>query len=152
MKIALCSDESYPVHATIVRAVQELGHEVVRYGAFVSEKEVPWALAAEQAAVAIATGQCDQGIFLCWTGTGISIAANKVPGIRAALCVDAETAVGARVWNHANVLCMSNRLLSEAVAKEMIEAWFQTPDDVQGLEGVKLLREVEKRQCPQGSS
>lgn len=147
MKIACCSDEPYPVHATIVRVVQELGHDPVRYGAFADGQEAPWALAAEEAAVAVASGACAQGIFLCWTGTGISIAANKVVGIRAALCVDSATAIGARVWNHANVLCLSNRLISDAVAKEILEAWFRTPDDVQGLQGVELLREVEKRQC-----
>ncbi|RMF30993.1 MAG: RpiB/LacA/LacB family sugar-phosphate isomerase, partial [Bacteroidetes bacterium] len=65
-----------------------------------------------------------QGILFCWTGTGISIAANKVPGIRAALCTDAQTAEGARKWNDANILCMSLRLTSEEVAREMLEAWF----------------------------
>lgn len=147
MKIACCSDESYPVHATIMRVVQELGHDIVRYGAFANGQEVPWALVAEEAAVAVASGVCDQGIFLCWTGTGISMAANKVSGIRAALCVDSATAIGARVWNHANVLCMSNRLVSEPIAKEILEAWFRTPDDDKGRQGVRLLREVEKRRC-----
>jgi len=70
-----------------------------------------------------------EGVLFCWTGTGISMAANKVPGIRAALCADAETARGARRWNHANVLVLSLRLTSEAQAQEILEAWFSSPWD-----------------------
>jgi ribose 5-phosphate isomerase B len=73
----------------------------------------------------VAAGRADEGILFCWTGTGVSIAANKVPGIRAALCVDAETARGARLWNNANVLCMSMRLTSEVAAGEIVDSWFE---------------------------
>jgi ribose 5-phosphate isomerase B len=113
------------------------------FGALETEEAVPWAKAAEEAALAVAEGRCDEGIFFCWTGTGISMAANKVFGVRAALCVDPGTAAGARVWNHANVLCLSNRLLSEDMAKEILAAWFDTPPGTQGAEGVTLLGAVD---------
>jgi ribose 5-phosphate isomerase B len=145
VRIALCSDEPYPVHA-IVRALLELrGHEVVAFGAVADGKEAPWADVAEEAALAVAKGACDEGIFFCWTGTGISMAANKVPGIRAALCTDAATAAAARVWNHANVLCLSNRLVSQDVAKEIDEAWLDTPVGDKGSGGVERLKRVEER-------
>ena len=92
MRIAFCSDEPYPVHDVIRRELEARGHEVVAFGAVASGEEVPWADVAEEAALAVARGDCDEGVFSCWTGTGISIAANKVAGIRAALCADAQTA------------------------------------------------------------
>jgi ribose 5-phosphate isomerase B len=146
MRIALCSDEPYPVHETIKQELTRRGHEVVPFGAVASGAEEPWAEVAERAALAVARGECDEGVFLCWTGTGISIAANKVPGIRAALCGDPGTAAGARVWNHANVLCLSNRTLSQDMAKEILAAWFDTPPGDRGAEGVRRLAEVERRQ------
>ena len=78
---------------------------------------------------AVARGEAESGVLFCWTGTGASIAANKVPGVRAALCADARTAAGARQWNDANVLVMSLRLTSAEVAREMLEAWFATAPD-----------------------
>ena len=145
MIIAFCSDEPYPVHAGVERELLRRGHQVLKFGALESGTEAPWALCAEQAARAVASGACAEGIFFCWSGTGISMAANKVPGIRAALCTDAGTARAARKWNHANVLCLSNRLLSEDVAKEILEAWFEDyPRDV-GQAGVRELSAVEAR-------
>lgn len=145
MRIALCSDEPYPVHATVRALLEQRGHEVVPFGAVASGKEEAWADVAEEAARAVASGGCEEGIFFCWTGTGISMAANKVAGIRAALCTDAATAAGARVWNHANVLCLSNRLLSQDVAREIVEAWLDTERGEKGVAGVERLREVEAR-------
>lgn len=145
MRIAVCSDEPYPVHATIRRWLEEHGHDVVPFGSVKTSAEVPWATAAEEAAQAIVRGDCDGGIFFCWTGTGISIAANKVPGVRAALCSDPGQAAAARVWNHANVLCLSNRTLSDDMAKELLRAWFETEPGDQGKAGVALLAEVERR-------
>jgi len=146
MRIALCSDEAYPLHASVRRWLEERGHVVTPFGAIADGAEAPWALVAEEAAEAVAAGRCDEGILFCWTGTGVSIAANKVPGIRAALCVDAQTAAAARVWNHANVLCLSNRLCSEDVAKEILETWFSTERTERGAAGVAALAEVETRQ------
>ncbi|WP_394836051.1 RpiB/LacA/LacB family sugar-phosphate isomerase [Pendulispora rubella] len=145
MRIALCSDEPYPVHQIIADEVRRRGHEVVPFGAVASAQDEPWANVAEQAALSVRRGECDEGIFLCWTGTGISIAANKVEGIRAALCADPPTAAGARVWNHANVLCLSNRTLSGDVAKEILAAWFDTPPGDKGSAGVARLADVDQR-------
>ncbi len=145
MKVALCSDEPYPVHVVVRAILEERGHEVIPFGAVADGKDAPWAEAAEEAALAVASGRCDEGVFFCWTGTGISIAANKVPGIRAALCGDPGTAAGARVWNHANVLCLSNRLLSTDMAKEILSAWLDTPAGDKGSDGVTRLRGVESR-------
>lgn len=145
MRIAVVSDEPYAVHEVVRRLLEERGHQVVSFGAVASGQDEPWALAAEQAALAVATGACEQGVFFCWTGTGISIAANKVPGIRAALCGDPGTAQGARIWNHANVLCLSNRTLSTDMAKEIVGAWLDAEVGDKGDEGVGLLGEVEGR-------
>ncbi|MCB9667356.1 MAG: RpiB/LacA/LacB family sugar-phosphate isomerase [Myxococcales bacterium] len=147
MRIAICSDENYPLHAQIADDLTTRGHILAKYGSFSEKDGGPWALVAEQAARAVAQGACAEGIFFCWTGTGISIAANKIRGVRAALCNDAVTAAGARTWNHANVLCLSNRLLSGDVAKEIFDAWFSTPFEERGQEGVRALSEVEKRHC-----
>jgi ribose 5-phosphate isomerase B len=145
MKIAFASDEPAHVHATIRAELEKRGHEVVPFGAIASGQDEPWALVAERAAEAVASGQCDQGVFLCWTGTGISMAANKVPGVRAALCADPGTAAGARTWNDANVLCLSNRLLSDAIAKEILQAWFDTPAGDPQKTGAADLMQVDQR-------
>jgi ribose 5-phosphate isomerase B len=145
MIIAFCSDEPYPVHARVEQELLKRGHQLVKFGALESGKEAPWALCAEQAARAVASGTCTEGIFFCWSGTGISMAANKVPGIRAALCTDPGTARAARKWNHANVLCLSNRLLSEDLAREILEAWFEEYAQDVGQAGVRDLCAVEER-------
>lgn len=124
MKIAIGSDMHSHTTDVVVDYLKKLGHEVHEYGA-ITGPPAPWSKVAIEAATAVATGNADQAILFCWTGTGISIAANKIKGIRAALCTDAETARGARTWNDANVLAMSLRLVSEAVAKEIIDAWLQ---------------------------
>jgi len=145
MRIALCSDESYSVHASVTRWLEARGHEVRPFGAIASGQDEPWALVAEAAALSVASGVCNEGIFFCWTGTGISIAANKISGIRAALCTDPGQAAAARIWNHANVLCLSNRTLSDDMAKEMLAAWFDTEVGDQGAAGVTILAELDSR-------
>src|SRR6202012_57280 len=89
----------------------------------------PWGTTAVSVAHAVADGAADRGVVCCWTGTGVSIAANKVPGVRAALCTDAETARGARRWNDANVLAIGLRLTSPEVAREMLAPFLSTPTD-----------------------
>lgn len=145
MRIAVCSDEPYRVHDVLVAEIERHGHQVQRFGSLATGTEQPWAIAAEAAAQAVASGSCDQGVFLCWTGTGICMAANKVAGIRAALCTEPGTVQGARIWNHANVLCLSNRLLSDEMAKEMIAAWFETDQGTRGANGVDLMNQVDAR-------
>ncbi|HHO50782.1 MAG TPA: RpiB/LacA/LacB family sugar-phosphate isomerase [Deltaproteobacteria bacterium] len=145
MRVALCSDEPYPVHDDIVAELEARGHEVIRFGAVATGSEAPWAVVAEEAARQVADGRCAQGVFLCWTGTGISMAANKVPGIRAALCSDPGTAAGARIWNHANVLCLSNRTLSPDMAREILAAWLDTDPGDAGSAGVAQLEAIDAR-------
>ncbi len=145
MRIAFCSDEPYAVHDVIRDDLLRRGHEVVPFGALVSGKEEPWADVAEKAAMAVASGECHEGIFLCWTGTGIAMTANKVFGVRAALCTDPGAAAGARVWNHANVLCLSNRQLSPDMAKEILATWFETLPGDKGADGVRRLEGVDAR-------
>ncbi len=144
MRIAVVSDELYPVHSIILSWLKEQGHECLLFGALKSGKnELSWVTPAYQAARAIQNGDCDEGIFLCWTGTGVTMVANKVLGIRAALCTDAETARGARIWNHANALALSNRLLSQDVAKEILVAWFEPFEIQKGSAGVTELIDFE---------
>lgn len=143
IKIAVTTDEIYPVHAFVLDWLKAHGHEPILFGALKSNLDESWVKAAHEAAQAIKEGICTNGIFFCWTGTGISIAANKISGIRAALCTDAETARGARVWNHANVLALSNRLLSQDVAKEILTAWFEDYDASIGIKGVTELNAMD---------
>ncbi|MCU0257779.1 MAG: RpiB/LacA/LacB family sugar-phosphate isomerase [Solirubrobacteraceae bacterium] len=124
MRIAVSADERTGVADAVVAALRERGHEVAVHGALADGEREDWAWASEAAARAVAQGSADQAVVCCWTGTGASIAANKVPGIRAALCTDAATAEGARRWNDANVLALSLRLTSEAQLVEILDAWF----------------------------
>ena len=145
MRIAVGADEPYPVHQLIVDELERRGHEVVRFGSVASGADEPWTEVAEAAARAVASGDCDEGVLCCWTGTGISMAANKVAGIRAALCGDPGTAAGARVWNHANVLCLSNRTLSGDMAKEILAAWLDTDPGDRGADGVRRMNALDQR-------
>lgn len=125
MRIALSADELTGIASAIPEELRRRGHEPVLHGAYASERERPdWAWASEAAARDVAEGRAEQAIVACWTGTGASIAANKVFGIRAALCGDAATASGARRWNDANVLALSLRATSEAELAEILDAWF----------------------------
>ncbi|MGY4707670.1 RpiB/LacA/LacB family sugar-phosphate isomerase [Candidatus Bipolaricaulota sp. J31] len=144
MRIAVGSDERTHLTDVVMEELKKRGHEVIPFGPLADE-EMEWAEVGLRVAEAVAGGECDEGILFCWTGTGVCIAANKVPGIRAALCVDAETARGARRWNHANVLVMSLRLTSEPVAKEILDAWFSTPFGKEefDLRNVRRIAEIE---------
>jgi ribose 5-phosphate isomerase B len=144
MKIVISSDEYFPLIDVLLEEVQKRGHEVYYVGPRQGEKSIDWPDVTLKAMEEIKEGKAEEGIVLCWTGTGCSIAANKVPGIRAALCNDAETAKGARVWNHANVLALSLRLTSSAVLKEILRVWFETPYssdewNLQQMEKLKIL-------------
>lgn len=124
MRIAVSSDERTGVADAVVEQLRARGHEPVLHGALADGERPDWAWASEAAARDVADGRADQGVVCCWTGTGASIAANKVPGIRAALCGDAKTAEGARTWNDANVLALSLRTTSAAELEEILDAWF----------------------------
>jgi ribose 5-phosphate isomerase B len=125
MRIVIGSDERNQMTDVIVEELRNRGHDLDLVGPLAGEP-LKWPHAARRVAEAVAQGQADEGILCCWTGTGVSMAANKVPGVRAALCDDAETAKGARLWNHANVLCLSIRRTSEPIAREILEAWLLT--------------------------
>jgi ribose 5-phosphate isomerase B len=134
MRIAVAADELVGVAETVVAELRKRGHEPVLHGALNPDERADWAWASEAAARSVADGSADQGIVCCWTGTGASIAANKVAGVRAALCADAETARGARRWNDANVLALSLRLTSAPLLTEILDGWFagepsDDPDD-----------------------
>src|SRR4051794_27484963 len=124
MRIAVSADERTGVADTVVEALKTRGHEPLAHGALDPDERDGWAWASEAAARDVADGRAEQAIVCCWTGTGASIAANKVPGVRAALCGDAATAEGARKWNDANVLALSLRATSQAELAEILDAWF----------------------------
>jgi ribose 5-phosphate isomerase B len=126
MRIAVSADERTGVADAVVAKLRERGHETLVHGALHPGERDDWAWASEAAARDVADGRAEQAVVCCWTGTGASIAANKVPGIRAALCGDAATADGARKWNDANVLALSLRTVSEAVLDEILDAWFDS--------------------------
>ncbi len=124
MRISVAADESAGIAEALVRELRARGHDVIPHGALADGERADWAWSSEAAARDVTTGAADQAVVCCWTGTGASIAANKVPGARAALCADAATAAGARKWNDANVLALSLRLTSEAQLGEILDAWF----------------------------
>jgi ribose 5-phosphate isomerase B len=125
MKLAIGSDERTPLTEAVLTWLEEHGHAVERHGPLADE-DLSWPLVAQRVAQRLTRGECEGGILFCWTGTGVSMAANKFGGIRAALCDDAETARGARLWNDANVLCLSLRRVSIPVALEILRIWFET--------------------------
>jgi len=126
MKVAIGSDHAgYRLKTALVRKLSDLGHEPVDLGTG-SEDPVDYPPICAAVGRAVVSGDADRGIVLGGSGQGEAIAANKVRGVRAALCVDAETARGARKWNDANVLALSLRLLSEPVAGEIVDAWLDT--------------------------
>ncbi len=148
MKIAVGSDERTHLTDMLIEELRKRGHELTLFGPLIeNDTDVDWPLVSSKVGEAVAAGQVDEGIVCCWTGTGASIAANKVPGIRAALCHDAETARGARIWNHANVLAFSLRATPEAIAKEILDAWFATPysDDEWNRQQMERIKELEDR-------
>jgi ribose 5-phosphate isomerase B len=145
VKIAVAADERAGVAEAVVDALRARGHDVVAHGALNDDERDDWAWASEAAARDVAEGRAEQGVVCCWTGTGASIAANKVHGVRAALCDDAETARGARKWNDANVLALSLRRTSEPLLEEILDAWFSAeasgePDDVENIRHVDEIK------------
>jgi ribose 5-phosphate isomerase B len=143
LRITFCSDERTHLTDFIEQELRSRGHEVELVGPPAGQP-LQWTDAARTVAERIASAQADEGVLCCWTGTGVSIAANKVPGVRAALCADAETARGARAWNDANLLCLSLRTTSEPVAKEILDAWFSAAADASERENVEKLKELDK--------
>ena len=138
MKVVVGSDERTHLVDEVVRDLRRRGHDVVLVGPPAGE-DLRWAEVGREVGNLVATGRAEMGVLFCWTGTGASIAANKVRGIRCALCSDAATAAGARKWNDANVLAMSLRSTSPAVACEMLDAWFETSPDPSERENISMI-------------
>src|SRR3981081_2829193 len=123
MRISVAADELTGVAGALVQELRRRGHETLAHGALGEGEREDWAWASEAAARDVADGRAQQAIVCCWTGTGASIAANKVDGVRAALCLDSATASGARRWNDANVLALSLRATSQAELGELLDRW-----------------------------
>lgn len=152
MKLAVGSDEKTHLTDDVIAELEKRGHTVELYGPLRGEasnetRSLNWTQVAQAVAEEVAAQRADEGILFCWTGTGVSLAANKVPGIRAALCHDAETAKGARLWNRANILCLSLRATSETIAREILDAWFSTPlgTDPGDVLAVEQVGEIERK-------
>jgi ribose 5-phosphate isomerase B len=145
MRVAVAADERVGIADAVLEELRKRGHEPIAHGALSDSERDDWAWASETAARDVASGRADQGIVCCWTGTGASIAANKVPGVRAALCGDAQTAQGARKWNDANVLALSLRATSQAELTEILDAWFSwgPSEDADDRANVEHLAELE---------
>jgi ribose 5-phosphate isomerase B len=139
LKLAVGSDEKTGLTDFVVEDLKKRGHTVTLSGPLKGEA-MGWPDVGEKVGVEVSSGRADQGIVFCWTGTGVTIAANKVPGVRAALCSDAETAKGARMWDDANVLAMSLRATSPAVAKEILNAWFSSDPARTGVDAELIER------------
>ncbi len=146
MRIAIAADELTGVADALADELRSRGHEPIPHGAFTDAERPDWAWASEAAARDVVEGRAEQAVVACWTGTGASIAANKVLGIRAALCVDASTAEGARRWNDANVLALSLRTTSRAELGEILDAWFaaRASDDAGDAENIGHLAAIER--------
>lgn len=139
MRIAIgCDHRGCAAKTKIVELLTRLGHEAVDVGANGPES-VDYPDIAAAAAVRVGAGQADRGILICGSGIGMSIAANKVRGVRAALCHDDLTAEMSRRHNDANMLCLSADLLGERLIDRMVEIWLSTP-----FEGGRHARRVEK--------
>ena len=144
-RVAVGSDMHHDTAAAVAEHLDRQGAIVVRCGA-VAGPDVPWPDVAEQVARLVAHGAVDAAVLCCWTGTGVSIAANKVPGVRAALCNDIETARGARQWNDANVLALSLASTDAATANDIVDVFLQTQDvDESERRNIARVSELEER-------
>jgi len=147
MKVAVAADDRVGVAEAVLAELRKRGHDPIAHGVLAEGERDDWAWASEAAARDVAEGRAEQAIVCCWTGTGAAIAANKVSGVRAALCFDAQTADGARKWNDANVLALSLRATSEAELAEILDAWFggEASGDAGDAANVEHLSEIEDR-------
>jgi ribose 5-phosphate isomerase B len=146
MVISLSADELTGIAGALPDELRRRGHDVLLHGALREQERDDWAWASEAAARDVAEGRAEQAIVCCWTGTGASIAANKVAGVRAALCTDAPTAEGARRWNDANVLALSLRATSQAELAEILDAWLagEPSEDAEDRANVEHVGEIER--------
>jgi len=145
-RVVVGSDDLYPCAREAVEYLKKRGFEVLTEGALKTGRLEPWPIVAHEVALYVSRGLVDFGVLVCYTGTGVSIAANKLPGVRAALCNDPETARGARLWNDANILAMSGRLVTEILAREIIDAWLSIKQpDPSEQENIAKLMEIDEK-------
>src|SRR3972149_158948 len=138
MKIVVASDEKTPLTDFVVDYLKAKGHELFLYGDLLN-KNGRWADIGKEAAQKVAGGEADQGLLFCWSGTGITMAANRIKGARAALCWSPEIAKLARKWDDANILVMALVDTSNETAEKILDTWFTTGFDEEGLnEAYKL--------------
>lgn len=147
MRIAVAADERTGIADAVIDELRRRGHDAIAHGALAEGERDDWAWASEAAARDVAEGRAEQAIVCCWTGTGASIAANKVAGVRAAVCADAATADGARRWNDANVLALSLRTTSQAELSEILDAWFagRPSDDASDQANIAHVEDLDRR-------
>ncbi len=144
-RVIVGADDVYPAAQAACDYLEAKGYEVVKIGSLVTGKVEPWVDVAVEVARKVVDGEGDFGVVVCYTGTGVSMAANKVKGARAALCNDAKTAEGARKWNDANILAMSGRLVTPEVAREILDAWLSTKEvDPTEAENIAKLKALDK--------
>jgi ribose 5-phosphate isomerase B len=145
MRVAVAADERVGIAEALIEELRRRGHEPIPHGALAEGERDDWAWASEAAARDVAAGRAEQAVVCCWTGTGASIAANKVDGVRVALCLHAQTAEGARKWNDANALALSLRATSEAELSEILDAWFggEPSGDEDDAANVRHVAEIE---------
>ena len=139
MKISVGSDEKTVLTDFVVEELKRRGHTITLSGPLKGEA-MGWPDVGEKVGLELGKGRAEQGVVFCWTGTGVTIAANKVRGVRAALCWDAETAKGARRWDDANVLAISLRSTSTAIAKEILDSWFSSGPATTGIDAELIER------------
>jgi len=145
-RVVVGSDDLYPCAREAVEYLRRRGFEVLTEGALKTGRPEPWPIVAHEVALYVSRGLVDFGVLVCYTGTGVSIAANKLPGVRAALCNDPETARGARLWNDANILAMSGRLVTEILTREIIDAWLSIKQpDPSEQENIAKLKEIDEK-------
>ncbi|HEX9775743.1 MAG TPA: RpiB/LacA/LacB family sugar-phosphate isomerase [Actinomycetota bacterium] len=145
MKLAVGGDARNAVTDFVLGELRARGHDVVLAIGPAGGRDEEWADVGRGVAEAVAAGEADQGVVFCWTGTGVTMAANKVRGARAALCTDAGQARGARMYNDANVLGMSLRLTSEQLAREILDAWFdQTEIDPAEAANIDKVKQTDR--------
>lgn len=146
MRVALGSDHAgFQLKAVLASTLSEWGYDVVDLGTVDASRSVDYPDFGEAVGRRVVEGDCDMGVAVCGSGIGISIAANKVPGVRAALVHDATSARLAREHNHANVLCFGSRLIGELVAIDALAAWLNATPQDRHLGRIEKLHALEGR-------
>jgi ribose 5-phosphate isomerase B len=147
MKIAIGSDHAgFELKENVKKFLKEKGHEYHDFGAETLDPQDDYPEYGRKVAEAVASGEYDRGIVVCGTGMGISIAANKVPGIRAAVCYTTDMARVSRAHNDANVLALGGRLLAKELASDIVSVWLKTPfsEEERHMRRIRKINEIDR--------